>query len=150
MLITIRRHIKLLKDQLGDLDPNTFVELKYLNGQFYLYDSCDGGFVAYKVSQDQIKSYGIHEDIDFQIVNQKKTDLNMVFELTTDGYSGPITMSITRTPVDLVDKIITLKNGVATISYATAATNINKFYAIINQCPTTKVSEFEGFTNPNF
>jgi len=133
------------KDMDMDMDKLILVELEFYQENFYLYDRCDGNIPMYIIGNDSIHYLGAQERQNISIIKKLKESDKTTFYLSENAEQQLI---ISDTDFLLIRKLKFTGTGDLKARYYTTLKNINKFDAIINNCPNQKESEFDGFTNP--
>ncbi|MEM6764644.1 MAG: hypothetical protein AAF655_06960 [Bacteroidota bacterium] len=124
--------------------PRTFITIKKLNGEYILYDRCDGIEPIHEISDSAIIIHGTQESDAYAIIQVAEND-SQKLTLSLQGYPGvyptPIPFSIEKTEEDYVYKI----HGPHYSSLVIPIEYISEFDLLVNYSPREKRLEFQGF-----
>jgi hypothetical protein len=128
--------------------PSHFITLRKLNTQFVLYDRCDGIDPRFEIRDKAFIFYGSLES-DAESISKmiSLTDNSIELELRT--FQAKSSDQISRLKIDKIDDFIyklTYNNQTFDrVEYLTTIDGIEKFDLVVNNCPTMKMMEFDGF-----
>lgn len=128
--------------------PTHFITLRKLNGDFVLYDRCDGIDPRFEIRDTAFIFYGPLESDAETILNLiTLTDTEIKLELKT--YKSKSDDQKSFLTIDKLEDTIyrmTYKNGTFDRTvYLTTVDKIKDFDMVVNNCPTMKMLEFDGF-----
>lgn len=128
--------------------PSHFITLRKLNDQFVLYDRCDGIDPRFEIRDTAFIFYGPLES-DAESISKmiSLTDNSIELELIT--FQAKSRDQKSRLTIEKIDDFIyklTYKNQTFDrVEYLTTVNGIEKFDLVVNNCPTMKMIEFDGF-----
>ena len=128
--------------------PSHFITLRKLNDQFVLYDRCDGIDPRFEIRDTAFIFYGPLES-DAESISKmiSLTDNSIELELRT--FQAKSNDQKSRLTIEKIDDFIyklTYKNQTFDrVEYLTTINGIEKFDLVVNNCPTMKMMEFDGF-----
>lgn len=146
-LNSINQDFKSEKVVINDF-PSHFITLRKLNNQFVLYDRCDGIDPRFEIRDTAFIFYGPLES-EAELISKmvSLTDNSIELELRTIQENSSDQLS--RLQIEKIDDFIyklTYKNQTFDrVDYVTTVEGIEKFDLIVNNCPTMKMMEFDGF-----
>ncbi len=128
--------------------PTYFIALRKLNDQFVLYDRCDGIAPRFEIRDTAFIFYGPLESDAESIAKMISLKDNLAeFELRT--FQAKSNDQKSKLRIEKVGEFVyklTYKNQTFDrIEYLTTVDGIEKFDLLVNNCPTMKMMEFDGF-----
>ena len=128
--------------------PSHFITLRKLNNQFVLYDRCDGIDPRFEIRDTAFIFYGpLESDAESISKTISLTNNSIELELRTFHVKSSDKKSILKIKkIDYLIYKMTYKNqAFDRVEYLTTVAGIEKFDLIVNNCPTMKMMEFDGF-----
>jgi len=146
-LNAINKDLNFSKIELIDF-PSQFITLRKLNGQFFLYDRCDGIDPRFEIRDTAFISYGPLES-DAESISKLIFLTEKSIELELRSFQAKSNYSYSKLKIDKIQEFIyrlTYTNKTYhRIEYVTTIDGIEKFDLVVNHCPDRKSIEFEGF-----
>lgn len=128
--------------------PSQFVTLRKLNNQFVLYDRCDGIDPRFEIRDTAFIFYGPLES-DAESISKLILLSNNSVELELRTFQAKTNDQTSRLRIDKIDdfiyKLVYKNQTFDKIEYLTTIDEIEKFDLVVNNCPTMKMKEFDGF-----
>lgn len=128
--------------------PAHFITLRKLNGQFVLYDRCDGIDPRFEIRDTAFIFYGpLESNVESISRMISLTDNSIELELRT--LQSKANNQKAKLKIEKIEEFIyklTYKNQTfVRTEYVTVIDGIEKFDLIVNNCTTMKMMEFDGF-----
>lgn len=128
--------------------PNHFISLRKLEGNFILYDRCDGIDPRFEIRKGFFIFYGpleSHADLisKIRINSEKRIELELKTHKTFS--SDEKSFLIIKKIDDYIYKMEYKSENYNRLYYITTIENIRKFDLVVNNCPSMKMSEFKKF-----
>ncbi len=128
--------------------PSYFITLRKLNDQFVVYDRCDGIDPRFEIRDTAFIFYGPLEP-DAESISKmiSLSDNSIELELRTFQAKSNDQKSILKIVKvdDFVYKLFYKNQTSDRIEYLTTVDGIERFDLVVNNCPTMKMMEFDGF-----
>ncbi|HBF21700.1 MAG: hypothetical protein CMI36_14920 [Owenweeksia sp.] len=128
--------------------PSHFITLRKFNDQFVLYDRCDGIDPRFEIRDTAFIFYGPLES-DAESISNIISLTNNSIELELRTFQAKSNDQKSRLKIEKIDDFIykmTYKNQTFDrVEYLTTVDGIEKFDLVVNNCPTMKMMEFDGF-----
>ncbi len=128
--------------------PRLWIPLKKYQGNFILYDRCDGSETYYGITDSLLYIFGVHEFDLRKIKNVKMLNNNEV-EIELEKYKNdkntiPLTLKIQMTSNKDIYTLTTNLFGDITTINVIPNFNVRNFNVLVNHCPINKVIEFDN------
>ena len=128
--------------------PSHFITLRKLNDGFVLYDRCDGIDPRFEIRDTAFIFYGPLES-DAESISKMTSLTNSSIELELRTFQAKSSDQKSRLKIEKIDDFIykmTYTNQTFDrVEYLTTVDDIEKFDLVVNNCPTMKMMEFDGF-----
>ncbi len=125
------------------------VQLRFYKDEFYLYQPCDGRIPILFVDQNAVALRGTHEFVNYRLSDKEvgldKSIFTVDSLLHVDLKQIILHPSTNYVDVSRVDQEWTDSTST---NFFTTFQKIDRFNAIINNCPVDKTQEFQGFIDP--
>lgn len=128
--------------------PSHFITLRKLNNQFVLYDRCDGIDPRFEIRDTAFIFYGPLES-DAESISKMISLSDNSVELELRTFQAKSNDQKSRLKIDKIDdfiyKLVYKNQTFDRVEYLTTIDGIEKFDLVVNNCPTRKMIEFDGF-----
>ncbi|MGM0462806.1 MAG: hypothetical protein ACQEQ4_10370 [Fibrobacterota bacterium] len=128
--------------------PTHFVTLRKFNGEFVLYNRCDGVDPRLELRDTAVVFHGIFESLAVPIMKcSTRTENTLTLEVKTSGpHQGKKRTVLTIDHrEDFVYRITIKTPAETTREYMTTRDAAKHFDMLVNHCPAMKRHEFDGF-----
>ena len=128
--------------------PTNFIAVQKLNGEFVLYDRCDGIDPRFEIRNNAVIFYGPLES-DAEPIEKllSLSDDKIEIQLISHPAKTPDKKSILTIErvSDIVYELNYRNQTFEWSEFVTPTENIGHFYLVVNHCPTMKMFEYGGF-----
>lgn len=128
--------------------PSHFITLRKVNDQFVLYDRCDGIDPRFEIRDTAFIFYGPLES-DAESISKMISLTKKSIELELRTFQAKSSDQKSSLKIERIDDFIyelTYRNQTFDrVEFLTTVDGIEKFDLVVNNCPTMKMIEFDGF-----
>jgi len=129
--------------------PRHWISLKKLNNEFVIYEPCDGNTPSYEINENSVLFFHqLEADADLISELKKLRENEIALELNTipqKTKSEKAELTIKPTEFKNVYELAYSFDKVVSKQYVTPNDKVSEFDIIVNNCPTMKRMEFNGF-----
>jgi hypothetical protein len=125
--------------------PNTLITLKKYNGEFILYDRCDGVGPLWGIYDSKFIKFGPLESWADPITEETFVTKDSIKFVINLYHNDPASIMVVKDSIPHVYKLVITMEGSSSFTYVTSIKEIKYFNLLVNHCVTGKRSEFYGF-----